>query len=279
MLQPWGREMAAVARRACAGVCVARFATGTSHASRPDMRSFLVAILLAACTTGPRTSDPPTTASPRGGDKPLIQAVLEVQGRMHERFAATNRMLYAIAISDLMRAQREAQLVADLDEPDVLPIWKPYVDDIRASARAVIATADTTAAARTMAGLGRACARCHQQANAKLVFADDPAPPSEKPLRATMASHQWAANRMWQGLLAPSTERWNDGARALAEAPLAITAEVGEPPHSLGIADDVSRIRLLARRAQTTTELDARTELYGELLGTCVQCHRTIRDR
>lgn len=58
-----------------------------------------------------------------------------------------------------------------------------------------------------------------------------------------------------------STERWNEGARALTDAPLAISAEVGEPPHGLGIADDVAKVRLLARRAQTTTELDARTEL------------------
>lgn len=250
--------------------------------SRPDMRNLIIAILLAACTAGPRTSDPqvaPSTHAPPRGDKPLVQAMLEVRGRMHERFAATNRMLYAISTSDLMRAQREAQLVADLDEPDLLPIWKPYVDDIRASARTVIETKDITAAADTMAWLGRACARCHQQASAKIAFKDDPAPPPAKELRTTMESHQWAANRMWQGLLAPSTERWNQGARALAAAPLAITAEVAEPPHSLGIADDVSNIRILARRAQTTTELDARTDLYGELLGTCIQCHRTIRDR
>ena len=245
------------------------------------MRSVLVVLgLVIGCTSGPRSSDlPPAETQPTVGDKSLVQAMLEIQGRMHERFAAANRMQYAISLSDLGRAHREAKLIADLDEPDVLPMWKPYVDDIRGAARAVMATEDPMAAARTMASLGRACARCHQAAKATLELAQDPMPPTEKKLAATMASHQWAAGRMWQGLMAPSTERWLEGARALEGSPLAITAEVGEPPHALGIADDVARIRMLARRAQTTTELDARTEVYGDLLGTCVRCHGTIRDR
>jgi len=247
------------------------------------MRTVLVLVLVGlvtGCTSGPRSSEPPIAETgPTVGDKSLAQAVLEVSGRMHDRFAATNRMHYAISLSDLERAHREAKLVADLEEPDILPIWKPYIEDIRAAARGVIATQDPIAAARSMATLGRACARCHQAAKGKVELAGDPPPPTEHELRATMAGHQWAARRMWQGLMAPSTERWTEGARALEGAPLTITAEVGQPPHALGIADDTSRIRMLARRAQTTTELDARAELFGELLGTCARCHATIRDR
>ncbi len=205
--------------------------------------------------------------------------MLAISGRMHERFAATNRMHYAIALSDLDRAHREAQIVADLDEPDVLPAWQPYITDIREAARVVIATADPIAAARTMAGLGRACARCHQASNAKLDLAGTPMPPADPKLRASMASHQWAAGRMWQGLISPSTKHWNEGASVIEAAPLSIAAEIDQPPHGLGIADDVARIRMLARRAQTVTDLDSRTELYGQLLGACVRCHATIRDR
>jgi len=255
---------------------------GTWRASKKTMRSVLVLALslpLAGCTAGPRGSESQRSEpQPGSGVKPLAQAVLEVFGRMHERFAATNRMHHAIALSDLGRAHLEAKLVADLDEPNLLPEWQPYVAEIREAARAVAATDDPIAAARTMAMLGRACARCHQAANAKLDLVGDPMPTAAPELRVTMATHQWAAGRMWHGLVSRSTKSWLEGARALEGAPLAITAEVDQPPHGIGIADDVARIRVLARRAQTTVELDARTELYGEVLSTCVSCHATIRD-
>lgn len=246
------------------------------------MRRLILVITLAACTSGPRDTDAQQANDsrvPKGGDKSLMTAVLEVHGRMHQRFTATERMRTAIAVSDLLGAQREAQVVADLDEPDLLPVWKPYVEEIRASARAVVATHDPVAAARSMATLGRACAGCHQAAKAKPVVPRAEPPPSQPGLRGTMANHHWGAGLMWQGVVLPSDDRWQEGARALAAAPLTITAERDEPPHEIGIADDVARIRMLARRAETTGALDDRAELYGELLGTCVRCHQTIRDR
>lgn len=241
--------------------------------------------IIAGATAGCGSSGPPaapapaTPAAPADPGKPLIDAMLGVQARMHLRFAATHDMHEAIALSDLARAQQAARLVASLDEPDALPAWQPYVEDIRAAAREVIATADPAAAATTMARLGRSCARCHEALHARIELASEPPPAPDPHLRSTMAGHHWAASRMWEGLFAPSNARWLAGARALEAAPLAITADIGAPPGEPAIADDVARIRLLARRALDTGDLDARSTLYGELLGTCVRCHHTIRDR
>lgn len=250
------------------------------------MRSVLLALVLAACARGPRRSEvrsddtrAPALMDLRRLDKPYPQAVHESDRRMHERFAATEGMRLAIARSDLRLAQEQAQVIADLEEPDLLPAWKPFVDDIRTAARAVGAAPDPAAAARTMAVLGRACGRCHEAAAAKLGAPAAARPASEPGHRDAMASHHWAAGLMWQGIILPSTERWQEGAQALTNAPLTIVAEADTPSHHLGVADDVARIRLLARRAETTTDLDRRAELYGELLGTCVRCHQTIRDR
>lgn len=77
----------------------------------------------------------------------------------------------------------------------------------------------------------------------------------------------------------PSTERWNEGATALAKAKLTITAEGDVPGHELGIADDVARIRLLATRAQKSKTTYDRAQIYGDLLATCANCHHTIGDR
>lgn len=241
----------------------------------------LTSAVLAACGSQSRqpAQDQPEKLTVGSGDTPLLQAVIAANARMHLRFEASHRMHHAIALSDLPRAQREARIIAELDEPDALPAWRPYVDEIRAAARDVMGAADPIAAARSTGTLGGSCARCHQAMRVKVKIALEPVPPDDPKLKAQMARHSWAAQEMWTGLVAASSEHWNEGARILQSAPLAITAEISEPPRDIGIADDVARIRLMATRAIETTDLAARGALYGELLGTCVRCHATIRDR
>jgi len=232
----------------------------------------LVALLAPWCFLG-------CGAAADGQVRDLPAKVLEARDRMHVRFAATRRLELAIAFGQLDAAHADAAAIAGLAEPDMLPEWQPYVDQIRASAREIEQTADLVAAAKTSAILGRRCAQCHEAASVKLVFADEPRPASSPKLPSHMASHQWAATRMWEGLIGPSPERWLEGARALAGAPLAIVAQGDDLPPDLAVADDVGRIRLLANRALAAKTPDDRTTLYGELLSTCVRCHVKIRDR
>lgn len=218
-------------------------------------------------------------AASDGAAREVPAQVLELRDRMHERFAATRRLELAIMFGRLDAAHAEAAAVARLDEPDLLPEWRPYVEQIRASAREIELTADLVAAARTSAILGRRCARCHEASSVKLAFAKESGPPRDARLPSHMASHQWAAARLWEGVVGPSPERWLDGARAMAGAPLAIVAEGDDLPPDLAVADDVGRIRLLATRALAAQTPDQRAELYGDLLSTCVRCHTKIRDR
>jgi len=202
--------------------------------------------------------------------KPIAERVVAARERMHVRYAAATAMQQAIGIGDLDRAHSEASRIATLDEPDFLPEWRPYLDEIRGASERVEASGDTMTAAKTMAQLGRACARCHEATAAKITFA-----PVRAPSGNEMASHQWAAARMWEGVIASSDERWLAGARALAAARLTLTAESGE----LGIADDAARTKLLATRALKVADRDERATLYGDLLATCAHCHASIRDR
>jgi cytochrome c556 len=210
----------------------------------------------------------------------LAQKVLEVRQRMHVRFAATAGIQAAITYGDLERAQAEAKLVAELDEPDILPEWRPYLDNVRAVAKQLTTSKDAVAAAKQLATLGWRCAQCHEAVpGSKPVFPKLPEPPADPKLAATMASHQWATARMWEGLIGPSAERWNKGAAVLAKAPLTITAEGEVPGHELGIADDVARLRVIATGAPKAKVAFDRAEVYGRLLATCAHCHHTIRDR
>lgn len=207
-------------------------------------------------------------------NRSFAESVLAVRGRMHARFVASRRAEQAIALGDLETARAEARTISELAiEPDVLPAWQRYLDNVRRAAAQVDASKDLAVAGRMTALLGSQCAKCHVATAAKIVFAKDPAPKDDPRLAARMASHQWAASRMWDGIVAPSEERWLEGARLLAKAPVTITAESDR----LGIADDVARIRLYATRA-LTAKPGERAPLYGEILATCAHCHYAIRD-
>ena len=192
---------------------------------------------------------------------------------MHVRYRAVQGIEISIALARLDRTRADANRIATQDDPDLLAEWRPYVASIRDEAARVAASSDTVVAAKSMARLGRACARCHQATGAQIAFAPAPEPAVDGKLGPEMARHQWAAAQMWDGLIGPNDDRWTAGARAFGDAPLAITAESG----ALGIADDVARTRALAARALVTGDQDARADLYGEMLATCAHCHATIR--
>lgn len=236
-------------------------------------RRFLVAVaVLGGCDVAAEGD------SDRAPD--LVKKMIEVRQHMHVRFRATDGIRTAIANGDLRRTHEEARTVAELADPDLLPQWQPYVDNVRAAALQITKSEDTVTAARQLATLGWRCAQCHDAApGTKIVFRETLTPPADAKVAATMAGHQWAAARMWEGLIGPSKDRWNAGAAALAKAPLTIVAEGEVPGHELGIADDVARIRLLATRAPKAKTTFDRAETYGQLLATCANCHNTIRDR
>ncbi len=206
---------------------------------------------------------------------------------MHERFESARRIEQAVVHSDLARVQLEARAISASDEPDALPQWRPYLDRIATSSHNIERAADVVAAAKATAALGRECARCHEATAAKIVFSADPRPTADTTLLPQMLGHQWAAARMWDGLIGPSNDRWLEGAQALTQVPLTIVAE--EPMtvklKDMGLADgekigdDVARVRLYANRALAMRDQDGRAAIFGELLATCAHCHAAIRDR
>lgn len=205
----------------------------------------------------------------------LADRVVAARRRMHVRFVAAQGIQRAIALGDFERARVEARMIETQSEPDFLPEWRPYLEDIRRSAGRIATSGDIVTAASSTAQLGRDCARCHEATFAQIQFPRESAPVETAKLGSQMAGHEWAAARMWEGLIASSSERWNLGARTLAGSRLTMTAESGQ----LGIADAASRTKLLAGRALETGDPRDRAALYGDLLATCARCHATIRDR
>jgi hypothetical protein len=235
------------------------------------------AVLAASLAAGGCQIEARDSVPPRQNSS-LAAAIEATHRRMHTRFGAALRMEQAIAHSDLDRAHAEAHTLAELDETDALPTWRPYFDAIRDAARQVEATGGIVGAARLAAVLGRRCAQCHTAIAARITLAAAPAPPGDPHLAMQMVGHQWAAAQMWQGLIGPSDDRWLAGARALATAPLNIVAQSVTSTSELDV-DDIARVRLYANRALTEGSQDARAELFGTLLATCAHCHAVLRDR
>jgi cytochrome c556 len=208
---------------------------------------------------------------------PLAAAVKTTHARMQIRADAARTMQEAIAIGDLDGAHTQAALVAALRDPDVLQEWRPYLDAVRTIAQGIATTPDTVAAAHAAGELGQRCGACHEASGARIKLAPLPAAPAGSTLATQMAGHQWAAARMWEGLITPSADRWQTGVVALSRARWTIAAE--EPSLTRSpISDDVARVRLLAERGIAAETPQARGALYGELLATCAHCHATIRD-
>ncbi len=89
-----------------------------------------------------------------------------------------------------------------------------------------------------------------------------------------MQLHQWATERLYQGLISANDSAWQAGADALVTAPLhikEITTYVELPEDLHGLAKTVHD---LGTQARTTTAPDVRARIYGELLASCAACHK-----
>lgn len=86
-----------------------------------------------------------------------------------------------------------------------------------------------------------------------------------------MQRHQWAADRLWEGLIGPSDAAWSRGIRMLAEAPLHGT----EPSWDTASDGDelARRVHELGSEAASALLPHARATVYGEMLGLCADCH------
>ena len=249
-------------------------AIGTPGAQLGAMTLNSAVLALLVVSSGCQLEGEPATAGPS-----LAVTIQAAQARMHERFRSAQRIEQAITHSDLDRARTEARELAELTEPEIVPRWRPYLERIAPAAHQIDRAADVVAAAKATAALGRECARCHEAMAAKVTFPTQPRPADDARLAPKMLGHQWAAARMWEGLIGPANDRWLEGAQALAQAPLAIVAEGPVRTDTGNIGDDVARVRLYANRAVAARTGDARAEIFGDLLATCAHCHAVIRDR
>jgi hypothetical protein len=184
---------------------------------------------------------------------------------MHAYFEAIDAAQRAIVRGDPAGATQQGQVLSmRLRESSPPGTWTAFVDQIVGKADALARAEDLATAAVGVAELAHACGGCH-----RTLDVEPRMPPLDPPAAAPtpMQWHGWAAARMWEGLVAPSEDRWRRGTSTFHELPgCATPGDATEDPHC-------AHTRNLARQAHLARDDDARTKKYGHLLTTCAQCH------
>lgn len=196
---------------------------------------------------------------------------------MHRHFSRTVDIQTGVVVGDLERATSAGEWLATYSGVDEkYPQGAPYLEDMRAEAFTIAQAPDLDSVAEATGRMAAACGNCHSATDGGPHFVVGSMPPAGGSDAATMIRHLWAADRMWEGLVGPSSEAWQAGAKVLAEdgdtfGDLVQTSSSPDRARSY-----VSAIQELGLRASEAVSQDARAMTYADLLGTCNRCHSTI---
>ena len=189
---------------------------------------------------------------------------------MRDHQLLTSAAQSAVIQGDLPGARAAGAALADLSPEQVHARLDPGLPKLVNASREVASAADLQAAATAVGTLGAVCADCHA-ATGHGPRADGQTTTGWGE-EAHMPRHQWAADRMWLGLIAPSAEAWDGGARDLGAHRIPLAQDAG--PREVAAEAEIRRLAAAAPDAITT---EARAAAYGELLATCAGCHTAPR--
>jgi cytochrome c553 len=227
---------------------------------------FLIAAVVACQSADARGPGPgsATTRSERVGHDVLVRY------HMHQRLDLLRPIELLLVRGKLDDARFFARQIADTpDEPGLEGLAK-RTDAVRARAAEIVDAPGIDEACRRVARLAAACADCHIDAGATPQFAAPPRAPADvDTVKARMARHVWATDRLSEGVVGPSEEAWRSGLDVLAATPLPWSA-VDADRQALGRG-----LQEAAAAARSAPGND-RARRYGELLVTCAACHATL---
>lgn len=154
-------------------------------------------------------------------------------------------------------------------DPGMAP-WAAEAREVANAARALTAARTLDEALRREAAIAAACAGCHVRSGQLPQFEPLGDPP---PAGSQMERHQWAVDRLWEGMIGASDERWRAGLHVVAATP-------APPAAAPAAARFGAQLQALARAAlanRAKPAIASRARLYGEMLVACSGCHAAVR--
>jgi hypothetical protein len=226
----------------------------------------LTLLLLVACKQAPS----PAVEAP--GDQATPGSAAAMHAGMGQLLVDATAARDLLIAGRLDAARKHLKAVATAPTPADLPEGaEPSLEALRTAARSGQGADRPETLAPAIAKVGAACGGCHS------AFAGGPglSTPPRLPTEGHMARHSWAAERMWEGLIAPSVARYEMGAAALLmESGSDEGLYAGLDPSEMRAASVLHKlVHADAELAATTDEQGRRVELYGALIGACAECH------
>lgn len=195
-----------------------------------------------------------------------------LQEHMAFHFAEIGMVQEALIMGDLEAAHEPARAIwLQTDHPDLPRGVDSPVHDLRRSAHRAASATSLPEAAQALGEMGAACSRCHEAADAGPALSVD-FPPRGASDVERMRRHDWAAQRMWAGIIGADDAIWMAGAEALADATL-VPESCPDCPEVAELAREVHDLGTEARRLGAG---EARAGLYGRLITTCSGCHTRV---
>lgn len=204
----------------------------------------------------------------------------QTRSQMWTHYQRVGQIQQAIIAGQLHVAQSHAHWVARNVPAENLPASAaPYIESMRAAARAVADAPDLGDAAIATARMGSVCGTCHTATGVGPRFTvSGSAPSPSDSIARQMTLHLWAVARMWDGLTGPSDASWTHGALGLNSTPH-YQQHVARSGVSGAAADTLARrLHTLGQQAAMAGPAD-RVVIYGEFLGTCSSCHTQYQVR
>jgi mono/diheme cytochrome c family protein len=196
---------------------------------------------------------------------------------MHEHWERISEIQAALIRGDLDAVREPARYLAEHPTPASLPgQWEEHVSAMREAAKAVTRAQDFSAAASGTALMGAACGDCHTAVAVDVEFEPGDPPDYGADAKSHMIRHQWAADRMWEGIIGPSEPAWASGIDALLEAPLTVQELHGENAGPDRVTQMARRIHQLAGNGMMATGGQEKAQIYGEFLANCADCHTAV---
>lgn len=222
----------------------------------------LVLPLLASTESKPVAADEPGT---------LI-------AHMHRHYELVTRIQSAVIRGDMAAIRQPARWLAVHPAPvDAPESWNGYIDRMRAAANEAGNATDLKTAALAASNMGAACGSCHAANDVSGLFPILDEPGDEVDVMKHMMRHQWAADRMWEGLVGPSDEAWRQGTELLMEAALTPDDMHRDDDSKHSLRNLGRRVHGLASDASIKQSGAARAPIYAEFLASCAACHTRVK--
>jgi cytochrome c2 len=254
---------------------------------------FLLLAALAGCSGGEEQATPPptpppatteapppttTTPPPPATTEPAAEAdPNSTRDLMQNHFGRAASAHDAIVRADLEQARADMQWLATHEEGMAVPEpLRPMLVEMQAEAARFAEATTLTEAATSYARTLVRCGACHTASHGGPEMAEPIMPEGDTP-EARMRRHQWASDRMFDGLVTGNAEIFRSGNDALTSAPLTqadLPATATQPTEQ--VVALTTHVQNLGSEAAAATTDEARASIYGRYLATCATCHRLL---